>query len=107
VLRVFTVPTGVRVKAWLAIELYQASPVNCTLLVTSPDVDDMSLGHASVALFTAQTLVAATGLTFGPAEIYRHTDTSGQLRTRCSGTDSNTTLYMSTYGWIDRRGRDD
>ncbi|MGE5148604.1 MAG: hypothetical protein ACM3II_00665 [Rhodospirillaceae bacterium] len=107
VLRVFSVPTGVRVKAWLAVELYQASPVNCAVLVTSPDVTDMTLGHATVPLFTAHTLIAGTGLTFGSAEIYRHTDASSQLRTKCSGSDGNTTLYMSTYGWIDRRGRDD
>jgi hypothetical protein len=107
VMRVFSVPTGVRVKAWLAIELYQASAVNCAVLVTSPDVADMTLGHATVPLFTAHTLIAGAGLTFGSAEIYRHTDTSAQLRTRCIGSDGNTTLYMSTYGWIDRRGRDD
>ncbi|MBB5040691.1 hypothetical protein [Shinella fusca] len=33
------------------------------------------------------------------------TNTSGQIRSRLAASDANTTLYMATVGWTDKRGR--
>lgn len=105
-LRTLTVPTGVNVRALHSMQIEDTGAANdVSVLVTSPDQADTA---ASGTVFTMKT--AASGGSVGSANVFAGrgflTDTSAQIRTRFSQSDSLVQFKGTTHGWIDPRGRD-
>jgi hypothetical protein len=90
-LKTFTVPTGLEV--WALLDL-SAGGAAATLNMYSPDG-----GQPGTAQFQVQ---AGTFFSFGPFSM--RTNASAQLYLIASS--ASATVYASTYGWVDRRGRD-
>jgi hypothetical protein len=97
-LQTLTVPLGIQVWAQIY-GIAQTLAANGEILITSPDATDVA---ASVTAFNIFTPIAATNSTYGVFSI--RTNTSSQIRIRASA--ASTTVYVNTFGWIDRRGRD-
>ncbi len=102
VTRTLTVPTGVKVLAKMIYSHSDASPSSSnSSLVTSLDQDDTAptgvIYHTRVS---ADSEVAST-------EVLVRTNTSGQIRTRNEISESGIINNGITFGWTDRRGRDD
>lgn len=95
VLYILTVPTGVQVNALTAGNMLNASAA--AILVTSPDQTDSAVTNGGIT--TARTSAA----TVGSYTISIRTNTSAQMRVRASV--ASTTLTVTTYGWVDGRGK--
>lgn len=94
-----TVPTGVKVQALLR-AVYTSATVTASAFFSSPDESDQAAGisGAGVGIGIIQ---AANGYA-GSLQRVR-TNTSGQIRHRAGGVG---TLYATTYGWVDSRGKE-
>lgn len=94
-----TVPSGVQVIARMRV-IGQVPNNGDTVLIQSPDeTTQVANSPTGNAQFTAQSGLAQAG------QLDIRTNTSGQIRTVTS--TANAALYVVTFGWIDRRGRDD
>lgn len=93
-----TVPTGVQV--WAMFRARATSTANTSFIFTSPDQSDQA---PSVTAAPLSSLIDNTAYTSAPTLIVR-TNTSAQVRHRESA--NTDTFYLSTFGWIDRRGKD-
>lgn len=91
------VPTGIKVNALGVIRLDYIS-ASTSFLVTSPDESDQA------ATSSIQNVTVTSSATPQAINFNVRTDTSGQIRTRASGTGGS--VITTTYGWVDRRGRD-
>ena len=107
--RTLSVPTGGQVWA-----KFNATVVNTTAsavgdpLFTEPDRNDEAVSISAAPLASAPRYGNAGGaVAVTSVNMLVRTNTSGQIRSRLGGSDANTTLYIATQGWIDRRGRDD
>lgn len=108
VTRTLTVPTGINVWA-----LFNGGAVNAAAAVT-PDLifseldrNDETPSISAAPLSSIPRTVNTSGdssVNFGRFQI--RTNTSAQIRSRLAASDANCTLYIATFGWIDRRGRD-
>jgi hypothetical protein len=96
-----TVPAGVQVNALVNIGFTNTVSTAVSALVSSPDMGVQAAG-SPVWNVTVSCLVA--GL-YNSAQGNIRTNTSGQVRAVASTASSNG-LLITTYGWIDRRGRD-
>lgn len=104
--RTLTVPTGVQVWAkFNAIYRNVASGAAGYPLFSELDKSDEAPGPNSVANGYLS-YNAAGGVTAGGLAYTIRTNTSAQVRSRISASDTNITLYILTQGWIDRRGKD-
>jgi len=90
-----TVPTGIQVQALIRGQ-HIAPSASSYMLLSSPDQSDQS---AASALSTA----AATTGAYGSGEFSVRTNTSGQIRARAN--IAATTVYGTTRGWVDTRGK--
>lgn len=100
VTRTLSVPTGRTVRARVRISPLQNSAANSPLcLVSALDVTDETPAEGN-----AQTGGSYSGVS-NAAEIEVRTNASGQVRSRMSFSDGNTTLKIRTTGWIYRRNR--
>lgn len=97
VLRVLRVPTGIKVDAKIRVRASNAS--GWVVIISSPDAANLEPS----ATVTPLSDLGAAGGTADRATLVVRTDTSGQIRTRSSA--SNTDLKIATYGWIDTRGK--
>jgi hypothetical protein len=99
ILRTVTVPLGVKVRAIIAIGSEGATGENATGYVSSPDVSD----QPSATFFN----YGAYGVSGGTLSLVNiRTNLSAQIRTRNSASSPTLYVLLSTYGWIDTRGRD-
>lgn len=104
--RTLTVPTGVQVWAkFNAIYRNVASGAAGYPLFSELDKSDEAPGPNAVANGYLS-YNAAGGVTAGGLAYTIRTNTSAQVRSRISASDTNITLYILTQGWIDRRGKD-
>jgi hypothetical protein len=71
--------------------------------ISSPDQTDEAAASPAISVRNSAGAAAAEVWMGGRTR----TDTSGQIRARSAGGTGNTTLTIFTFGWIDRRGRDD
>jgi hypothetical protein len=92
-----TVPGGLQVNALISARLDYSSAATSALL-TSPGESDQPASSAAQSLTVTSTVTPAT------SQLSIRTDASSRIRSRSSG--SGATMIVSTYGWIDRRGRD-
>ena len=108
VLVTLSVPTGLKVTAiaaWAYEDLDIAVANVNYMLVTDPDQTDSA---PSASLFTlAYAELEASRDCVGTAYGEWTTNTSAQLRFHAEVSDGGITVRETTYGWIDRRGRDD
>lgn len=107
VTRTLTLPTGIRVKALVAVGANATSantdsPTGILLsdLSATDTVPDGGTGLFSVDIFVALAAQIQLG---GYAEVM--TNTSAQIRSRIQGSAAGTTLIIGTLGWVDTRGR--
>jgi hypothetical protein len=91
--RSLTVPIGIKVRARIVLTFGASN--NSNALVYDPD-----LGTLSASATNRYTFVPGATVTV-PAEIM--TSTAGQVRTSSDGTSG--AVGITTFGWIDRRGR--
>lgn len=106
VLRTLSVPTGIKVWAEHSFNMRDSSTgATHTMLVTSPDVAD-TVPSANVSNMV-KSLGTATVDGSGGNQITVRTNTSGQVRTRLDVSNAGINIRGTTFGWIDRRGRDD
>lgn len=108
VLRTLTIPTGIKVLARVRASVYFAAAVGQrpALLLTSPDESDQA-PSSTAAPWNEGNYFSDTDSS-QPATVREiRTNTSGQIRSRQTTSDGNTKFALATYGWVDRRGRDD
>ena len=95
-----SVPAGVQFRAILTLWMSDATPVGSSVLVTALDQADTApavrLAHQSTG----------TGDQNPETTLVVRTDTSRQVRYRCSGSDASFRISFTTHGWYDTRGRD-
>lgn len=105
VTRTLTVPTGIRVKAILSINTDALTTSDCPGAVLFSDLSttDNTPSTSLSNMFHYFVLAAETSI---GAQVQVWTNTSGQIRSRIQLSGTNTNLYVSTFGWIDRRGKD-
>ena len=110
--RTLTVPTGVKVRAIIAVQADRiATNGNYTIYVSSPDASDEAVsGPGTSTPFSFMQYVTASGAANPISEVDSataiapvRTNTSGQVRTRASA--ALTGLWLRTYGWFDQRGK--
>lgn len=95
----FSVPLGP--KVWVMVTANQDTPASERGVVfSSPDQADASPGKAAAPIVQFHATSGGPGFT----SQLKRSNTSGQLRARAW--TSTCTVYASTDGWIDRRGRD-
>jgi hypothetical protein len=94
-----TVPPGVQV--WAYTRGYANCSVTTSVLLTSPDENVAAVNIPSGNITTNP----SAGVTFVHPQGQTRTSTSAQVRAVAGA--ANTTLLLATYGWTDRRGRDD
>lgn len=91
-----SVPTGIKVRAKVAMLCSTTGGVVRYVLLTSPDqADTLPTG----TLYNG--IAGGTSGTYSTAEYFPRTNTSAQVRVRSSG--ANTTVELVTFGWIDER----
>ena len=103
VTRTLTVPSGVQVTALMNVGIAGGAGGPIQVLISSLDANDQA---PSQTASPGGQLTLIAGSTVPWAAIAPRTNTSGQVRSRLSFSDGSTTLYISTQGWIDRRGRE-
>jgi hypothetical protein len=95
-----TVPTGITVLAHTRIQISSAT-ASMVATITSLYETDVAPSAATCGN-SLRTSAAATDSSTG--EFRTRTDTLARIGIRASG--ANCTTYISTVGWVDRRGRD-
>jgi hypothetical protein len=103
VTRTLSVPTGVQVNALINVGLVAGVASNIAVLMSPLDVSNQAPAVTSPLGNMTVTLSAVTP-SFVTLNV--RTNTSAQVRSRVSFSDADTILTISTFGWIDRRGRD-
>jgi len=109
VLRAISVPPGIRVEAQLVTGFLITSATSAAadnpagILLTDPSISDQGPN-----IVGAMTAVAYWGTNLTQAGVWARcmTNTAQQIRTRLYQGNANTTLYIGTTGWMDRRGKD-
>ena len=94
-----TVPLGINVLAMLRVA--SGNVVSSSVIVTSPLETDQAPAIVGAAGITVRQTAAGDPIS---ATINVRTDTSSRIGMRASA--ANVVGYISTYGYIDRRGRD-
>lgn len=104
VTRTLSVPVGITVEAIVNSHTAQVG-TSAYVLLTPLSFPDVAPSATSAPGFTY--LASNVGVAnFGIGRLKVKTNSSGQIRSRHSGSDANTTFYLNTLGWIDPRGRD-
>ena len=109
VTRTLTVPTGVVVFPVIGVVIDVAAAgaaAGESILLSPLEITDVAASGNNVqaAIFNSG-VGASTQYAIVVSSVY--TNTSGQIRSRANVGSANTTMRLNTYGWIDRRGRDD
>jgi hypothetical protein len=100
-LRTLTVPNGIRVKAILTGYVTNAAGVAGTY-ISSPDQTDLAPSETAAPLLNIYG-DDNSGVRQGASQLQVWTDTSRQVRSR--SLNASTTLRLSTFGWVDLRGK--
>lgn len=108
VTRTLSVPNNIFVEAMVHGSLDEAGGGNAMgiLYLSSLRQADMpsSFTLAPLGQIADRAVGGSWGTSANPMRVV--TNASGQIRSRASGADANTTLRIVTYGWIDQRGKD-
>ena len=97
-----TVPDGITIDAKISARLSDTSPAaNRAALITAMVQADTSPGTA----FNLHTFANTGGSMENVMSFTIRTNTSRQIRYRLSAADTDLTMGITTFGWVDRRGR--
>lgn len=109
VTRTLSVPTGIKVWAIFRYNATNASTgVSFMHSFSELDRNDEAPSWTAAPLAdTPDSLAAAASVSRANGRLQIRTNTSAQIRSRAFQSDANCTLYIATFGWIDRRGIDD
>jgi hypothetical protein len=94
------VPTGVSVQAWVQVSVTNTDGTSCFTYLSDLATTDSTPQNGLSDIGAAFTGTIPAGLK------YVRTNTSAQIRTRCSYSSGNVTLLVNTLGWRDYRGTD-
>lgn len=97
-----SVPTGVNVRAIVNQTLTTGAGGASACLLSALDAADAAASTSSLPL--ANIYAPVSGVSANRLEV--RTNTSAQIRRRCSFSDANVIHRIAAIGWIDRRGRD-
>lgn len=103
-LRTLMVPIDVPVEALLNVWMQNSTAVDGGTYFSDPNVNNDAPSSTAAPL---SSIFAHTSANTCANQIRVKTNTSAQVRTRVQTSDAGTTLRVATYGWVDRRGRDD
>ena len=99
ILATLSVPTNIQVNALFHAELYSGTGNNA-VIISSPDESDIAPnGTTNSSLWTFAGYYAAS-------DFNKRTNTAAQIRYRSYAVLGSPVMGITTYGWIDRRGRD-
>jgi hypothetical protein len=105
VTRTLSTPLGVRVEAitWVAFAANATTDNPAAILLSDLAVSDQapSINLSSFMCYSSTVVIGNTG---GVTRVF--TNTSSQIRSRLQISGANTTLVITTFGWVDRRGKD-
>jgi len=106
VTRTLTVPTGIRIEAWVT--AIGAASGAATDNAGGIFLSDLSMPDtaASTSAFSVYEYSGYAGAASNGGVVYCMTNTSAQVRSRVQISTAGTTLYITTHGWKDRRGKD-
>jgi hypothetical protein len=105
VTRTLTVPTGVVVIALVNAGIYHTGGwAQVTGLYLSPLTATDTAPLATTTGFTVSSGKSSVDMDFNYAEIV--TNTSAQIRSRLNASEAAGTVYITTLGWVDTRGKD-
>lgn len=100
VLYALSTPLGVKVLAIIAGTIVCPATANTFVLFSSPDTTDTAPAVNGLA-----TVGVGAANTYASLQATVRTDTSSQIRAR--STNAATDVFVNTFGWLDRRGKDD
>jgi len=98
-------PLGVRVEGIFTVGLLATSTATAAYisdLSVTDEVPVVTIPRYAIEVVAATS--AITQLAVGNQRVF--TNTLSQIRSRLAASGADLTLYISTRGWIDRRGRD-
>jgi len=102
VTRTLTVPTGLTVLARFMVNTSSSAGIDSYIYVSPLNsTDEIPAGSTGIA-----TSGAGQASSSNSEVMTVLTNTSGQVRSRLSGSDGNSIVKMRAIGWIDTRGRD-
>ena len=101
VTRTLSVPVGISVIARINTDLDVGAAGSA---VYFSDLATTDLAASNTAAPLAQ-LASNNANDVDASQVHVRTNTSAQIRSRLSASDANTTLYVATTGWFDRRGK--
>lgn len=101
VTRTLSVPTGISVLVLMQVNFLVTGTIS-NLHLSDLAVNDEQASGTAAPLATIAQAIANSNL--GNPALVR-TNTSGQIRSRVSGSDAATTVRIATLGWFDQRGR--
>lgn len=104
--RTLSVPTGIRVKAYMSVALGTQTAAMIYMLLSDLSATDVAPSSTNFTLSAGYG--AASGSTDDQvgAQCSVWTSTGAQIRSRMGANDAQDKLYINTLGWMDRRGRD-
>jgi hypothetical protein len=105
VTRTLSTPLGVRVEAitWVAFAANVVGDNPGAILLSDLAVADQA-PTVNLGSFMCYSSTVVIGNTGGLVRVF--TNTSSQIRSRLQISGTNTTLIITTFGWVDRRGKD-
>lgn len=104
VTRVLSVPTGLVLWADIVVQVANVTTGQIFTLITALDETDRVPNAATGDLTLASGTTTGTGSQFA-ANILIKTDTSAQVRSRLSASGASDVLNITTFGWVDTRGK--
>jgi hypothetical protein len=107
VTRTLTVPTGVNVKAYLQASTFNSGAAGGVLAYFSDlaTTDSVPTESAPQIADLSRTANIAGNVQTSGGRFYIRTNTSAQIRSRLGFSDASCSLFISTLGWVDTRGR--
>jgi len=105
VTRTLTVPTGVNVEALMNVGVTNTGVADNFAVYFSDLASSDQAASLTLTPLTAVGVVFSGDGARASTQMRVRTDTSAQIRTRAQFSDASCTLFIATYGWIDRRGR--
>jgi hypothetical protein len=106
VTRTISTPLGVITEAILSVlgsALNASTDSPGAIFISDLATSDNVAGTGAFSIWYAS---AFTGVMQVGGEVHVNTNISSQVRSRLSTSTSGTALYITTLGWVDRRGRD-
>lgn len=110
VTRTMNTPLGVRVNGMFTVSWFNSTGIvadnPAQILISDLSISDQtpSVAGAVANIGVYSSVIGLQQISANPSFVM--TNTSSQIRSRSILSSANTTVYISTVGWIDRRGRD-